>query len=167
MKFSSDSIKEGVSVMMIVTIEVINGRLMTKLVVVNQLLSTIFGITLVMSNINIIMILATICTQEKVLIIKKDAITWKVVLIGVTRVVLLMMNGAIPKKMKVSQEKTGVQKNTNGMAGKLKKAVIKLVSDMFLAIRYMMIQVTHGNKQISFRKAVTNAENPLLTGMVN
>jgi hypothetical protein len=138
MKFSSDSIKEGVSVMMIVTIEVINGRLMTKLVVVNQLLSTIFGITLVMSNINIIMILATICTQEKVLIIKKDAITWKVVLIGVTRVVLLMMNGAIPKKMKVSQEKTGVQKNTNGMAGKLKKAVIKLVSDMFLAIVYKM-----------------------------
>jgi hypothetical protein len=142
MKFSSDSIKEGVSVMMIVTIEVINGRLMTKLVVVNQLLSTIFGITLVMSNINIIMILATICTQEKVLIIKKDAITWKVVLIGVTRVVLLMMNGAIPKKMKVSQEKTGVQKNTNGMAGKLKKAVIKLVSDMFLAIGYKrLIQV--------------------------
>jgi hypothetical protein len=88
------------------------------------------------------MILATICTQEKVLIIKKDAITWKVVLIGVTRVVLLMMNGAIPKKMKVSQEKTGVQKNTNGMAGKLKKAVIKLVSDMFLAIGYKrLIQV--------------------------
>jgi hypothetical protein len=142
MKFSSDLIKVGVSVMMNVTIEVINGRLMTKLVVVNQLLSTIFGITLVMSNINIIMILATICTQEKVLIIKKDAITWKVVLIGVTRVVLLMMNGAIPKKMKVSQEKTGVQKNTNGMAGKLKKAVIKLVSDIFLAIGYKrLIQV--------------------------
>jgi hypothetical protein len=142
MKFSSDSMKVGVSVIMIVTIEVINGRLITKLVVVNQLLSIIFGITLVMRNINIIMILATICTQEKVLIIKKDAITWKVVLIGVTRVVLLMKNGAIPKKMKVSQEKTGVQKNTNGMAGKLKKAVIKLVSDMFLAIRCMMwIQV--------------------------
>jgi hypothetical protein len=44
--------------------------------------------------------------------------------------------------MKVSQEKTGVQKSTNGMAGKLKKAVIKLVSDMFLAIGYKrLIQV--------------------------
>jgi hypothetical protein len=79
-----------------------------------------------------------------------------------------MMNGAIPNKMKVSQEKTGVQKNTNGMAGKLKKAVITLVSDMFLAIGFKnWTQVTHGNKQISLRMAVTNANNPLLTGMVN
>jgi arginine repressor len=79
MKFSSDSMKVGVSVMMIVTIEVINGRLMTKLVVVNQLLSITFGITLVLRNLNLIGILATICGQEKVLIDKKDAKTWKVV----------------------------------------------------------------------------------------
>jgi hypothetical protein len=79
-----------------------------------------------------------------------------------------MMNGAIPKKMKVSQEKTGVQKNTNGMAGKLKKAVIKLVSDTFLVIGYKnWMELRVGNKQISFHKIVTNANNPLLTGTVN
>jgi hypothetical protein len=48
MKFSSDSIKIGVSVMMIVTIEVIYGRLMRKLVAVNHMLSIMYGITIVL-----------------------------------------------------------------------------------------------------------------------
>ena len=74
-KFSSDSINIGVSVMMIVTIEVIYGRLMTKLVVVFLMLSIIYGITLVKKNIKNIMILVTICTQEMVAIHKNNAIT--------------------------------------------------------------------------------------------
>ena len=74
-KFSSDSINIDVSVMKNVTIEVIYGRLMTKLVVVFLMLSTIYGITLVMKNIKNIMILVTICTQEMVAMLKNNAIT--------------------------------------------------------------------------------------------
>jgi len=73
-KFSSNSIKIGASVMMSVTIEVIYGRLMTKLVVVFHMLNGIHGLTTVLKKSQSIMILATNGTQEKVRLQKNNAI---------------------------------------------------------------------------------------------
>jgi len=81
------------------------------------------------------MILATIGTQEKVPMLKNNAITWKVV--NIIKILLLEKNGvtlSILVLVRKCQEKTGVQKNSNGMATNLKKAVMMLASDMFLAI---------------------------------
>jgi hypothetical protein len=84
--------------MMTVTIEVIYGRLMTKLVVVFHMLSMIHGLTIVKKiKTSIIMILATICTQEKVTIQKNNAIICQIVNINV--MIIVVKNGAIMKNL--------------------------------------------------------------------
>jgi len=98
-KLTSDSIKIGVSVMMNATIEVIYGRLMTIIVVVLHMLSMICGLTNVMKKkkIIIIMILAVICTQEKVKIQKNNAIICQVV--NINLILIQEKNGVTGKNL--------------------------------------------------------------------
>jgi len=77
------------------------------------------------------LILVTNYGQEKVLLMRRDVglcqdVTMISDLICVTVKLLIIVL--------IFQEKTGVHKNSNGMVGKLRKVVIMLASDTFLAI---------------------------------
>ena len=108
-------------------------------------------------------ILVMISVQEKVLLLKNNAILCNIVTL------ISQPNGVTKNTQKKCQEKTGVQKNSNGTVTNYMKVVIMLASDMFLAIKQDSIkdQIISNKLKISMKITVTCANNPLSTGMVN